>query len=158
MRSEYDRFLNFVEPVPIAGCWLWTGTVYRGGYGHFRRKLGESWVMYKAHRYSYEVHIGEIPVGCVVCHRCDLPACVNPAHLFAGTQKENQRDKVSKGRHVFGTAPGNQQLSYETAQAIRRAWEQEKENYRSQAAFARALGVSPSQVNRIILNQIWQKP
>lgn len=76
------------------GCWMWTGTIGTRGYGcikdNYKTKL--------AHRVSYELHCGAIPAGLHVCHHCDTPACVNPAHLFTGTAQQNNSDKVKKGR------------------------------------------------------------
>lgn len=75
-------------------CWLWSGGVSGFGYGHVSfRGLQTS-----AHRLSYRMHCGAVPSGMVVCHKCDNPRCVNPSHLFVGTQKDNIRDMVEKGR------------------------------------------------------------
>jgi hypothetical protein len=77
------------------GCWLWTASTVKFGYGQF----GVSKTIHKnTHRLSWEIHRGPIPAGMYVCHACDVPACVNPAHLFLGTQRDNVLDCVRKGR------------------------------------------------------------
>lgn len=75
------------------GCWEWNGHT-RYGYGFF-------WFNGKdirAHRYSYEKFVGKIPRGMFVCHKCDNKKCVNPEHLFIGTEKDNTQDSIEKNR------------------------------------------------------------
>jgi hypothetical protein len=81
-------------PEPMSGCWLWTGAIASHGYGHTRFD-GETWY---AHRLSWHAHRGPITPGMWVLHRCDVPACVNPAHLFLGTATDNAQDRENKGR------------------------------------------------------------
>ena len=81
---------------PNSGCWLWTWSVDGKGYGLIRHKG----TLLKAHRVSWKLHKGEVPKGAHVLHKCDTPCCVNPGHLFLGTNQDNVDDKVRKGRQA----------------------------------------------------------
>lgn len=80
-------------------CWLWIGAKRPNGYGAVRR----NYKLLGAHRYSFELFKHPIPEGMVVCHKCDNRICVNPDHLWVGTQSDNMIDAYKKGRIVPGT-------------------------------------------------------
>jgi hypothetical protein len=88
---------SMVMPEPNTGCWFWMGFVTSHGYG----KIVFNGRKVAAHRISYAVHKGKIKDGAVICHKCDVPGCVNPDHLFLGTQKDNVHDMIRKGRAKF---------------------------------------------------------
>lgn len=92
-----DVIWSRVSPCPETGCWLWIGRYGPRGYGQMRPGRGER--EYRAHRLSWEIYRGPIPVGLHVLHKCDVPECVNPEHLFLGTDQDNADDCASKRRH-----------------------------------------------------------
>lgn len=97
------------------GCWIWKGAKHRQGYGNiaYRNKCE------LAHRISWIVFNGEVPKGMKVCHKCDVPSCCNPNHLFLGSQKENVNDAQDKGRWKPGNPPRRNKLNYEQVQEIK---------------------------------------
>lgn len=118
--KEKARFWGFVEQ-KSSGCWLWRGHKDRLGYGHFRSAaLASSGVL--THRYSWFLHFGLVPDGLDVCHKCDVPGCVNPRHLFVGTHTDNMRDMFAKGRRRIphGSQNPNAILTEKDVREIRR--------------------------------------
>lgn len=91
-----DKIEAYSMADPNSGCWLWIGYVNAGGYGVVSVPNKTPGL---AHRASYEEYVGHIPEGMMALHRCDTPCCVNPKHLFLGTQTDNMVDMVNKGRN-----------------------------------------------------------
>lgn len=97
---EFSDFIKrHAEKIDFSksGCWLWTGCT-AGAMNYGNVWCGETQKMVRAHRLSYESMFGKIPDNLVACHECDNPKCVNPHHIFLGTQSDNIRDMHKKGR------------------------------------------------------------
>ena len=115
--SERDRFQSKFRVTP--GCWIWVSGADEFGYGRFGAK-GKTW---RAHRYSFALYVGSLQDDMSVCHRCDTPSCVNPDHLFLGTNQDNVLDRVTKGRSARQLGPQNKasHLTEQDVHAIRQA-------------------------------------
>lgn len=129
-------------------CWQWTGAHDEHGYGRISRG-GHQGKVLRSPRVSWELHNGPIPEGMFVCHKCDNPPCVNPAHLFLGTAAENAADMDRKGRRNHPSI----KLSAEMAGAIRAAF---ADGDMTQQALAEQFGVSRPMVNMIINGRYWK--
>lgn len=92
--TDGERFWPKVHKT--SGCWIWMAAKGTNGYGRFHRGTRNHWE--PAHRVSWILTCGSIPKGMFVLHHCDVPLCVNPAHLFLGTHRDNMADAVTKGR------------------------------------------------------------
>lgn len=89
-----QHWSRYVGDRPSNACWEWQGTKDKDGYGKFCHDGKHL----RGHRASYTIHHGEIPDGLLVCHTCDNPSCVNPAHLFLGDTRINAVDMIQKDR------------------------------------------------------------
>lgn len=94
-----ELFMGHVKKTSELGCWEWTASLIGSGYGQFQCCINGKRYKY-AHRVSWVLSFGEIPSGMFVLHKCDNRICVNPNHLFIGTQKDNVEDMDRKGRRV----------------------------------------------------------
>lgn len=141
------RFQRYVMPEPNSGCWLWMGGAHRKtGYGAFNICKGKQ---ASAHRISWEIHHGPIPEGLCVLHRCDTPPCVNPQHLFLGTDQDNSDDCAKKQRHRHGSHHKNSKITDDIAINIR-------QDPRSLKKISASLGVSARLVFNIKHNMAWK--
>lgn len=133
------------------GCWEWTARRHPLGYGMFR--IAGS-VQY-AHRVSYRLYVDEIPEGMCVCHHCDNPGCVNPAHLFLGTHTDNMRDCNNKGRRpaagVFGEKHGMAKLTNAQVVEIRKM----RSEGATQFDIAKEFGVARQTISHILCGDTW---
>lgn len=142
---------RFWQKVSITdSCWLWIAGLNHDGYGSFRlfqiRPATDG--MITAHRLSYIIHFGGIPEDMCVCHRCDVPSCVNPDHLFIGTHAENMHDAKNKRRFVSGRLHPRIKLTEDDVCQIKAL--RGTETIR---AIADMFGISNQQVSRIHLGQ-----
>jgi hypothetical protein len=153
LKTEHERFISKV--IKTKTCWLWNGAKYRFGYGHFRRKINNKWIMYKAHRYAYEYYKEEIPANFLVCHTCDNSSCVNPEHLWIGTHKQNTRDMENKGRWKMIRNKNHNLLNLGIARNIRK-YKQQYPTIKLKE-IAQEWGTSIQQISRILRNEIWQE-
>ena len=99
----YER-LKGRAAVSAEDCWLWTGALHSSGTpANACGRVGYNNKVYQAHRLMWIAVYGPIPAGRVICHECDHPRCINPDHLWLGTQAQNLRDAMRKGRHKGAT-------------------------------------------------------
>lgn len=134
------------------GCWLWTGNT-AGPMRYGVIGTGGRGNKDYAHRVSYRWHVGPIPPRMMVCHACDTPLCVNPAHLFLATQAGNMADKVAKSRQTRGETNGGAKMTESQAREILAALPLPRGG---QAAFARSFGVSHSTICDVINGRTWR--
>lgn len=150
LRSPEDRFWQHVDKRSANECWPWRGAKNPNGYGQFGRSAGD---IVLAHRYSYEIYWGYLHDSLHVCHACDNPRCVNPRHLWQGTNKDNILDAIKKGRWkkpppARGADNGNSKLRPADVEAIRSA-------NLSYSQIADRYSISKSQVHNIKKGHQW---
>lgn len=144
-------------PEPNSGCWLWLGAVNEKGYGRISigSRRGGTARMLSAHRVAYSAYSREaIPDGLNVCHQCDNPSCINPGHLFLGTQAENVSDMYGKGRArpSSGEAHHNAKITQAIANEIRRL----RATGLTRRKIEIALGLSRGVVENVVAGKTWK--
>lgn len=136
------RFWAKVDKSAAGDCWMWCGAI-GNEYGHgVIGRGGRHGGTVPAHRVSWEIHNGAVPDGLCVLHRCDVPACVNPKHLFLGTRPDNMADMTAKGRRAS-------KLTLEQAATIRSSTGPAR-------LIAKQFGVSRSLVSHIRNGRVWK--
>lgn len=153
LENSRERFFEKVSK-PDSGCWEWKGSIGSNGYGTFRLPSPFRDVV-GAHRVSYSLHKGPIPIGLVVRHKCDNPICVNPDHLEVGTKADNSKDMVMRGRMPIrdqaGEKNGAAKLTADDVSKIRTMINLGKRNTDIAALF----GVTHSAVSSIRRGTSW---
>jgi hypothetical protein len=144
-----ERFMDRVEKIPEAGCWIWTGPVDTRSTHLPYGRLWFNGTTVIAHRFAWETFVGPVPDGLIVCHRCDVPFCVNPAHLFLGTPKDNTQDMIRKGRDMPARVAPRGKLTLEQVREIRSSSE-------NQYVLASKYGVSQSAISLIKSRINWK--
>jgi hypothetical protein len=150
--TQINRFWTHVDRSggPEA-CWLWTGFTRSNGYG----VIGINYKEYKAHRVSYFLEHGRMDNDRLILHRCDVRSCVNPAHLFQGTPKDNSQDAVRKGRNtrLYGEQNGKAKLTRAAILKIRGLY---KAGGVFQRELAEQFGVSEATISYVINGERWK--
>ena len=147
----HNKICSKVFEAETGDCWLWTGAITPKGYGH----LSVNGKMIYAHRASYTLYTGPIPKGLFVLHKrhCTSRACVNPEHLYVGTEQDNADDRMAMGRHVApkGEANGRAILDADKVQDARRMILQGMGN----REIAQRLGVGETTIHSIKRGRSW---
>ena len=132
-------------------CWIWKGCIGKEwGYGSLGRHK-RTWL---AHRWAWTLTYGAIPTGKLICHHCDNPPCVNPEHLFIGTDKDNANDRDQKGRHgkALGEKNPHAKLSANKIRSIRKLCA----DGLSQSKVAKLFGVTQGSIHLIVSRKQWR--
>lgn len=154
-RGQSDISWFFENVKKTESCWLWTRAKDSQGYGRIelsgkKNKDGASYK--KVHRFSWEYHFGPIEDNKHVLHKCDVRTCVNPDHLFLGTNDDNVRDRNQKNRQATAGKHGAAKLTMEKAEKIRELYTSEKYSTRSLGIM---FGVAHTQIAKIIRGTRW---
>lgn len=155
-RSEMERFWEKVDKRSTNECWNWIGAKDADGYGRFRtdRRILNRWA--KASRFLYESINGKLPRFLNVCHTCDNRACVNPNHLYAGTQQQNIQDMKDRNRFTPHSKSGEQShLSKLTAVQVREIRRRAALG-ESRRILEKEFNISRAQLGAVIRRESWK--
>jgi hypothetical protein len=152
-QKTLEKNLNSYE-IAENGCWNWTRCKHPKGYGQIGTSKDGVHITLKAHRFFYEHYKGSVPAHLCVCHVCDNPSCVNPDHLWLGTNKDNSQDMVKKGRNpnTAGTNNPNAKLTPAQVREIRESYIR---GVTKQQDLADKYDIPQTQVSRIIRGVHW---
>lgn len=145
-----QRLMENSELIPFSGCRVWTGCVDKDGYGRIRLNGKRC----SAHRLSYMVFKGE-PKN-FVCHTCDVPSCINPDHLYDGTNSQNMQDRTRRGRAAMATGErhGHAKLIWDQVRAMRKM----RESGKSLRKIAKAFDMTNTgHISNIVRYKIWKE-
>lgn len=159
IRSDpLTRFFAQCEPVTESGCWLWTGALSSLKRPDARPVLALAAPKrnVSAYRFAYEQLVGPIPNGLFVCHRCDVPICVNPAHLFIGTCKDNLDDMRRKGRDVVPSGSGHYAAKLSTEQ-VRYIRQSHPRTVKAVRAMAAEFGIKPRAIYNVLARETYKE-
>jgi len=147
--SLKERLEKFSKRNEKTGCIEWTGSCDCDGYGQTSKDRN-----YRTHRLAYEIYVGPIPEGKLVCHHCDNPSCINTDHLYLGTHKDNVRDKMERGRANIptGEKSASSKLTEEQAIELIRA----KKSGKSTKAISDQFNISYYTVLEIVRGRSWK--
>lgn len=152
--TPQERFWKKVNKT--SSCWLWMGKRTPKGYGDFAVRVANKILDFRAHRYAWEMIKGSIPKDKLVCHKCDNPPCVNPDHLYLGTQSENIKESVGKGRHSTCHQRGENNpsaiITGKIVEEIRKSYVPRKV---TQRFLAEKFNLTQSYVSEILLKKVW---
>jgi len=148
MQFDCNTLAEFPKVKITPTCWLWQDYLDSDGYGTIRL----SNIRMKAHRLFYRAFIGDIPYGMMVCHTCDNPTCVNPAHLFLVTAKDNAEDSVEKRRQYMGDKHHLAKLTAVQAREIREL----RGNGSTYESLAKRFGVTKSCIYSVCKGKTWK--
>lgn len=159
MNFDEERFWSKVKVSNPNDCWTWIGSFYGNGYGKFHQTISKGvYKQFCSHRVAYMISKGEIPDGMVVCHKCDEHSCVNPNHLFVGTQADNLKDMDKKSRRVTYDRSGERNPSAKlTAEDVKSIRSKYKPNIYTGRMLAEEYGVSIPLIEKILSRKVWKE-